>query len=459
MTNFLHYVHEYADNFFLYTASLIFCICFVVFVHEMGHLLTAKLFGVRVKKFSIGLGREIYGFTGKNNTRYSLSLFPLGGYVDLFGYTSSDEPKIWDEENKIVRPFNETEKKEAFVFKPLWQRVLIVAMGPIANFLLAIFILAGIYMVQGQGSTKPVIYGVAKGTAAYEAGLRPLDEVLKMDGQPLQRFEDVWEKSWTPGRKMIWTIKRGDEIFDVELISREAQYMDAKGIPRIHGRVGATNFPGIFLKDILAVEGIKTNGDEERLRELLPDYMDREIELELNFPYSRKEVFIVHPVSEMNEGMFDPEHVAYESLMIKRDTDDFYVRYNVFTALWYAGAKVYKFIDESLKFLHVALFKEPGEEKIGGLISMGKVTGQALHSGWYTFLMLIAVFSVQIGFINLLPIPVLDGGYLLFFAYEGAVGKPLPAQIQDYALSIGIILLVGIMIFANINDIIDFANP
>ena len=90
---------------------------------------------------------------------------------------------------------------------------------------------------------------------------------------------------------------------------------------------------------------------------------------------------------------------------------------------------------------------------------MGKTTGKALNSGWYTFFMLIAVFSVQIGFINLLPIPVLDGGYLLFFGYEAAAGKPLPAQVQDYALSIGIIVLIGIMLIANINDIIDFANP
>lgn len=459
MNDFIFYVQEYANNFVLYTVALLFCICFVVFVHEAGHYLTARLFGVRIKKFSLGFGREIWGFSGKNNTRYALSLIPLGGYVDLFGYSSSSDPKIWDEEKQEARDYTDAERGEAFFNKPLWQRTLIVLMGPLANFILAVLILAALYMVQGQGSTKPVIFGVAKGTAAYEARLKPLDEILLFDGKKLKRFEDIWEKSWTPNTKMVWTIKRGDEIFDVELTSRETSYIDKKGIPRSNGRVGATNFPGIFLKDILAVEGIRTEGDEEKLRKLLPDYMDREIEVELNFPFSRIEVFIIHPISEMNEGMNDPDDVAYESLMIKRDTDSFFVRHNVFNALWYAGGNVYKFIDESLKFLHVALFKKPGEEKIGGLVTMGKTTGKALNSGWYTFFMLIAVFSVQIGFINLLPIPVLDGGYLLFFGYEAAAGKPLPAQVQDYALSIGIILLIGIMLIANINDIIDFANP
>ena len=182
---------------------------------------------------------------------FLFSMLPLGGYVDLFGYTSSDKPQIWDAEKEAVRDYNDEERSVAFCFKPLWQRTLIVAMGPIVNFLLALVVLAGMFIVQGEHSTQPIVYAVAKNTPADQAGLKPLDEIIKLNGKKLERFEDIWEDSWTAGTTMIWTIKRGDEIFDQEITSVPVEYLDKKGIPRTHGRIGATNFSGVLLEEIM----------------------------------------------------------------------------------------------------------------------------------------------------------------------------------------------------------------
>lgn len=456
----MEFVQQFVDNILFYSFVLIFVISLVVFVHEMGHYLTAKLFGVQVKKFSIGFGRELIGKTSKSGTRWSLSLIPLGGYVDLFGYSSSDRPQLWDAGQKKLRDFTSQEKCKAFCFKPLWQRTLIVAMGPIANFLLALLVLAGMFFFSGEKSTLPVIYAVAHNTPADEAGLRPLDRVIKLDGQNLKRFEDAWEKSWTPGTSMVWTIQRGERVFDVPLETIKVEYLDKRGIAREHGRIGATNMMGVLLEEIDAVDGIKTAGDVDKNRNLLLERMGRELVVDFIFPHDRIEPFWIHPVSNMNEGLLDPDHEQYETLVLRHKEEDLYIRHSVSESFWYAGRKIYSFIDEAIKFLNIAFFKEvpEGSEKIGGLVTMGKITGKAIDAGWYTFFLLIAVFSVQIGFINLLPVPALDGGYLAFFAYEAVARKPLSERIQDYALSIGLFLLLGLMLVANMNDILDLIN-
>ncbi|MFP4313527.1 MAG: RIP metalloprotease RseP [Alphaproteobacteria bacterium] len=454
------YFQAFFDHFLLYSAALVFTISLVVFVHELGHYLSARLFGVRVKKFSIGFGREIWGFTGSHNTRWSLSLFPLGGYVELFGYSSAAEPKLWDPDLKALRDFTSDEKKEAFCFKPLWQRIVIVAMGPIANFLFALLILAAMYMISGEGSTKPVIYAVAKESPADLAGLKPLDEITKLNGHDFDRFEDIWAQSRVPGTGLSLTIKRGAEVLEFDLTSTPIQYIDDKGIAREHGRLGATNFSGVKLEEILAVDGIRTDGDIQQNRALLLERMGQEFAIDVKFVNQEEEAFVIYPVQDMNKALLDPDDKNYDFLVLRHEKEEFYLRHNFPDALWYAGARIYLFIAEALRFLHIVFFGSPPDdaEKIGGIVKMGEITGTAIDNGWYTFFMLIAVFSVQIGFINLLPVPALDGGYLLFFFYEAIRRRPLPEKIQDYALSIGLLLLIGLMLVANINDILNLSG-
>lgn len=454
MDSFLALAQQYTENFVVYTLALVFCISFVVFVHEMGHLLTAKLFNVRITKFSLGFGRELLGRTDKQGTRWSFSMLPLGGYVELFGYDSAPEPMLWDRERQERRAFTAEERKVAFCFKPLWQRALIVAMGPAANFLLAVFILATLYFVSGQGSTRPIIYAVAENTAAYDAGLQPMDEILKLDGEKIVRFEDIWEKSWEPGTSMVLTIRREDKVFDVPITSRRISYYDSKGIYREHGRVGATNFPTVKLEQIIAVEDVLVNGNPDKARTEILKHMGRPFRVEIRYTDKLQDYFKIYPLAKMNKDLNDPDSENYTTLKLGRGLEHLYIRHGIVSSFYYAGVQIYKFIDEAIRFLRVAFFRDDGEQKLGGLITMGKIAGKAVDAGWYTFFMLIAVLSVQIGFINLLPIPVLDGGYLVFFFYEAVMGRPLSARVQDYALSIGLVMLVGIMLFANIDDFI-----
>lgn len=454
MDSLLVLAQQFAENFVIYTLALFFCISFVVFIHEMGHLLTARLFKVRITKFSLGFGRELFGRTDRHDTRWSFSLIPLGGYVELFGYDSAPEPMLWDREKQERRPFTDEERKVTFCFKPLWQRILIVAMGPVANFVLAVFILATLYFVSGQGSTRPIIYAVAENTAAHDAGLKPMDEILKLDGKDIVRFEDVWEKSWDPGTDMVFTIRRGDNILDIPVTSRRISYYDEKGVYREHGRVGATNFPTVNMDSVVGVEGVDVEDKPDKAREEILKHMGAPFTVEVRLIGKQRDHFAIYPLAEMNEDFQNPDSDNYNILMLRRDTEQFYIRHGILNSFYYAGAQIYKFIDETIRFLRVAFFRDDGEQKIGGLVTMGKIAGKAIDSGWYMFFMLIAVLSVQIAFINLLPIPVLDGGYLVFFFYEAVMGRPLSTRVQDYALSIGLVILMGIMVFANINDFI-----
>lgn len=454
MDSLLGLAQNYAENFVLYTLILLLSVTFVVFVHEMGHLLAARLFGVRVLKLSLGFGRELFGYTAAGSgTRWSWSMYPLGGYVALFGYDSAPDPTLWDHEKQERRAFTDAERRQAFCFKPLWQRAVIVASGPLANFVLAVVILSALYMTQGQGSTKAIVYAVGMDSAAGDAGLQPLDEIVALDGRKIARFEDVWEKSFTPNQHMVWTIRRGETVLDVALVSRPVVYRDEKGIYREHGRTGATNFPAVKIDHVMKIDGVDVRGKPDLARQELQKRMDSVFPAVLEIAANIEDEFLINPLARMNDGLFDPASEEHDFLVLSHNKDEFYVRHDPARAVWYAGAQVYKFVDEAIRFLGVAFLPQNNDtQKVGGLITMGQAAGEAADKGLYTFMILLAILSVQIGMVNLMPIPVLDGGYLLFFLYEAVAGRPLPARVQDYALIGGLILLLGIMIFANVSD-------
>lgn len=448
----------FSTGFFLPILMLFAVICFVVFIHELGHYLTARFFGVRIRKFSIGFGRELCGFTDRSNTRWAWSLWPLGGYVELFGYDSAPEPTLWDSHLRARRPYTEAEKAVAFCYKPLWQRTLIVAMGPAANFLLAIALLMSVYTIYGEHSTRPVINGVGVSSVAYTAGLMPGDEILEKDGIPVRRFEDIWDQSYNSPESMLWKVRRDGEIIDVRVTPEKVSYEDKKGIDRSHGRIGAVAFSTLQLDKLLSVDGITVKDDPEQARALLQERLDRVVRIEIEIYKDKNEVFLTRPLRSMNDGLFEAGHERENLIVVSSNEEPYYLQLGLWEAFTKSLKRLYIFLDEAMKFLHAAFFKNSGDEKIGGLVTMGKITSSAVESGWYTMIMLVVVFSVQIGLINLLPIPVLDGGYLVFFAYEALAGKPLPARVQDYALSIGLVLLIGIMLLANISDIFNLGG-
>jgi regulator of sigma E protease len=344
----------------------------LVFVHEMGHYLVARWNGVKVEVFSIGFGKEIFGWNDKAGTRWKVSLLPLGGYVKMFG--DSDAASTPDGSLRDMTP---EEKEVSFHHKRLGQRTAVVAAGPIANFLLAIVMLAGLFIFNGQPYTPPVIGDVKPDSPALAAGFEPDDRIIAVDGQAVERFEDLQRivALTTPGETLDFTVLRaGQEI----VLPTEI------GSDKIEDRMGNSSTRGYL--------GVGRSGVE--YREVGPA-----------------------------------------------------------TAVLAAFTETWNLSIGTLKAVGQIITGDRSAEELGGPIRIAQMSGQAVDLGIGTAIWFAAVLSINLGLINLFPIPMLDGGHLLFYAFEAVRGKPLGERAQEYGFRIGLALVLGLMLFVTWNDI------
>ena len=351
----------------------------VVFIHEYGHYYFAKKYGVMVTDFSIGFGKELFGWNDKLGTRWKICWIPLGGYVKFFGdrnvFSQSDQ-------EEIIKKYSEEERKKLFILKPLYQRSLIVAAGPIANFILAVVIFLFIYMFVGKDFTPAVINEVQKDSPAEVAGLMKNDVILEIDGTEVKSILDV--------SKLI-TMSTSDFI-DFK-VSRYDQDVLLKVKPNI-----------VETEDNL---GNKIN--------------KRIIGIMLG-PYNNK----------VNHVKLGPAK-----------------------ALYYSLNEVYFVTISSLKYLGSILTGSGDSSQLGGPIRIAKITGQVAELGIIPFLSIMAYISISLGLINLFPIPLLDGGHLMFYGFEKILGRPLSQKTQEGFFRIGMFLLLTLMFFATFNDLKD----
>ena len=351
----------------------------VVFIHEYGHYYFAKKYGVMVTDFSIGFGKELFGWNDKSGTRWKICWIPLGGYVKFFGdrnvFSQSDQ-------EELIKKYSEEERKKLFILKPLYQRSLIVAAGPIANFILAVVIFLFIYMFIGKDFTPAVINEVQKDSPAEVAGLMKNDVILEIDGTEVKSILDV--------SKLI-TMSTSDFI-DFK-VSRYDQDVLLKVKPNI-----------VETEDNL---GNKIN--------------KRIIGIMLG-PYNNK----------INHVKLGPAK-----------------------ALYYSLNEVYFVSISSLKYLGSILTGSGDSSQLGGPIRIAKITGQVAEFGIVPFLSIMAYISISLGLINLFPIPLLDGGHLMFYSFEKILGRRLSQKTQEGFFRIGMFLLLFIMFFATYNDLKD----
>ena len=362
-----------------YIVPFLILILVVVFIHEYGHYYFARKYGVGVTDFSIGFGKELFGWNDKLGTRWKICWIPLGGYVKFFGdrnvFSQSDQ-------EEIIKKYSEEERKKLFILKPLYQRSLIVAAGPIANFILAVVIFLFIYMFVGKDFTPAVINEVQKDSPAEVAGLMKNDVILEIDGTEVKSILDV--------SKLI-TMSTSDFInFKV---SRYDQDVLLKVKPNI-----------VETEDNL---GNKIN--------------KRIIGIMLG-PYNNK----------INHVKLGPAK-----------------------ALYYSLNEVYFVSISSLKYLGSILTGSGDSSQLGGPIRIAKITGQVAEFGIVPFLSIMAYISISLGLINLFPIPLLDGGHLMFYGFEKILGRPLSQKTQEGFFRIGMFLLLFIMFFATYNDLKD----
>ena len=344
----------------------------LVFVHELGHYLVARMNGVRVEVFSIGFGPEIFGWDDRAGTRWKFSLVPLGGYVKMFGDANAASMPSEDSDG-----MTEAERAEAFPHKRLGQRAAIVSAGPIANFAFAIVVLAGLFSVIGQPFTPAVVGEVVPGSAAEAAGFAAEDEVVAVNGQTVARFEELQRLvALRPGEPLTITVIRGDREVDLQATPEAVDHTNNLGETHTIGRLGT-----------------QRSGVE-------------------------------------------------------------FARHDPLTAVWQATRETVSIIDQTFTALGQIIRGDRGVEELGGPIRIAQISGQVAEIGIPELIYFAAVLSINLGLINLFPVPMLDGGHLLFYAFEAVRGRPLGERAQEYGFRIGLALVLTLMVFVTWNDLV-----
>jgi len=362
-----------------YILPFLILIMVVVFIHEYGHYYFAKRYGVAVTDFSIGFGKEIFGWNDKSGTRWKICWIPLGGYVKFFGdrnvFSQADQ-------EKLIEKYNEEDRKKLFVLKPLYQRALIVFGGPLANFLLALLIFFSIYTFAGKDFTPAMINEVQKDSPAMIGGLKQNDIILEIDGNEVKSIMDV--------SKFI-TLST-DDFIDFK-VKRSNDEMLLKVKPKMV--LGEDNLGNKINKRIV---GIKLSA------------------------YN----------NEINHVKLGPAQ-----------------------AIYHAANEVYFVSISSLKYIGAMIFGKADTSQLGGPIRIAKISGQVAEFGLLAFVSMMAYISISLGLVNLFPIPMLDGGHLMFYAFEKVLGRPLSQKTQEGFFRIGMFLLLTLMIFTTFNDLKD----
>ncbi len=446
-----------AENVFFYGFMFVITLALVIIVHEFGHYWAARKCGVHVEQFSFGFGKELFGFGGGDlKTRWSFCLFPLGGYVKLFGDVDVNDPIVWDHENDCTRTLSEEELKHAFCTKSVWQRIFIVAAGPSINFLLTFIIFFLVFATYGQRSKPLIINGLAVDSPAYDAGIKTGDVFTEMDGNKIRRLEDVYDLTWyeIPPQPHEYTILRGDQVVNIGFTARHIEYINKKGVAKSHGQTGMIRLNAIKFEEIVSVEGVPTEDQPDKTRELLLKSMDRDLLIGLPFKKDRIDDYIIHIPSAVNDHLSDPDHEYYNRVLLSDPENQYFLRLTPVEAFGRSLFLIQKIMVDGYKLISVAHKGLTDEPLLGGIGKISQHTARAAKAGGYDYIMFIAGFSLMIAVMNLLPIPVLDGGFLIFLAYEVIRGKPVSMRVQNIAMIIGLVILGGIMIIANVSDLI-----
>tara|TARA_E500000331_G_scaffold233570_1_gene223773 strand:+ start:278 stop:1453 length:1176 start_codon:yes stop_codon:yes gene_type:complete len=376
---------EYFSVIWDYIIPFLVVLTVLVFVHEMGHYLAARKCGIRVEVFSVGFGRELLGWTDGAGTRWKLSAIPFGGYVKMFGEMQPQKEAAPDNKyaDDAATPQSvsgfPTGEPGAFNSKSLGQRAFVVFAGPLANFLFAIAILAGMFMTLGQPFTPSDIGTVIPNSAAERAGFEPGDLITGIEGTRVERFEQVIRKvQLHPDEKLTFQIRRGDREISLTAIPDVLYQKDRFGNQQRIGRLGISR-AGADMK------------------------------------------------------------------MIQHDP---------ITAVWRAATETYVLTGSIFSALGQIIRGTRSTKELGGPIRIAEMSGNVWQAGLISVLMFSTVLSINLGLINLFPVPMLDGGHLLFYAIEALRGRPLGVRAQEYGLRIGIAMVFSLMIFATWNDLV-----
>ena len=358
-----------------YIVPFLLMITPIVFFHELGHFLAARACGVRIETFSIGFGPPIVSWRDRLGTRWKIAWIPLGGYVKFFG----DDNAASFPARERLDALSAGDRQVAFPFKPLYQRALVVAAGPAANFILAIAILTLLLVALGTSVAPPIVSKVVPGSAAAEAGLRAGDTILSVSGTPIDSFDEirglVWEQA---GENLPVRIERAGKTLLLHVTPK----------PTVLNMAGGPQKVGLLGIDSL-------------------------------------------PVGEWK-----------------------HVRYGLFGAVAEASRQSWSIVEETFEQLGRMFSGVAKTSQLSGVIGIAKLSGDVAAVSWLDLFRVAALISISIGLVNIFPIPILDGGHLLYYAFEAVLGRPLGAKAQDVGFRLGLAVMVAVMLLAAWNDLV-----
>ena len=352
-------------NIILYFLAFVILLSIIVFVHEFGHYIIAILNKVRVEQFSIGFGKEIYGWKDKRGTRWKICYLPFGGYVKMLGEDIFKSQKL-----------SKDDLKYAFSEKNLFQRFIIVLAGPMANFVFGILGFAIIYTTIGINFVPPIINKVQENSPAQIYGLQSGDKIISINNKKINNFYDIG---------MMINLYKNSNL-DFKILRNEK-----------------------FL-----------------LKEIKPIFVIEEM-------YGEK-----RNIAKIGITSFEPETK----------------KYNFFYSLYLGTKSTYQICSLTIEALNQLIRGKGSLDDLGGPVKIAHFSGKMLEQGFLSFINLIILLSISIGLINLFPIPMLDGGHLVMYIFEGILGKPLNKEIQKTLFKIGFILIITLAVFLTYNDLI-----
>ncbi len=361
----------------IYLPAFVVVITVLVFVHEYGHYKIARLCGVKVDVFSIGFGKEIFGWYDKNGCRWRISAVPFGGYVKFFG-----DAGVASNADDTLEELSEEDRKVSFHHKPLWQRAAVVFAGPAANYIFAIVAMTALFLTLGQAHTPPVATEVVAESAAAEAGILPGDRIIAIDGSSIESFEQLRQKVIVGlDEPLHLDVERVGGNVKIDITPKIVEYKDGSGNVQKIGQLG--------------IRSTKREFKEHGVGSALVSAVDQ--------------TWFVTTATlkgawQMITGARDSTELSGPLGIIKMSGD---------------AAK-------------------RGDDFTGSLLSL------------FNFMIFV---SISLGLINLFPIPMLDGGHLLFYSLEALRGRPLGEKTMEYGFRIGLTLVLMLMIFATWNDL------
>jgi len=442
--------------------SLIVVLGVLIFVHEAGHFLVARLFGVGVEKFSLGFGPRIFGKT-VGRTDYRVSAIPLGGYVKMVG--EDPDTKLPPEDLPV-----------SFTHKNVYQRMLIVAAGPVSNLLLAVFIFLIFFSIVGIEDVRSVVKSIEKESPAAKSGFMLDDRIVAIDGHETESWYDV-KKAITDsqGAPLLFTVERRGELRDLEtvpvlrtgsdILGDEIEYFDAgiSGLPAIEAIIGEVTkgFPadraGLQKGDrIVGINAAPVNNWDEMRQEIAAsggnplkvkvqrgsEVLQFEVVPELTVTKDR----IGNKVERYLIGIATGGISIPEEMRLQKRLPPGAAVIESFRQTWFV-------VDVTLRGIVKMINGSISRDNLGGPIMIAQMAGQQAKEGIGKLIQFIAFISINLAILNFLPIPILDGGHLMFFSIEALRGKPVSLRVREVAQQAGMFILLLLMVFVFYNDI------